>query len=272
MKTILAPTDFSANAENSLEYAANIALLAKAKLILFNVYSVPVPVADVPVPMIPIDEVEKKCLTDLKHLQEKLELKYAGLQIEIIASVGFIIEEILSLIEEKKADMVIMGVTGNGKSSSVFGSTTTAVMKRSKCPIFAIPSGAVYVKPQKVALACDYSAIVSDEVTDKLKHFVHLFDSKLLIFNVLKRAEVLTYEKAAAEVNLENSLCDTEHYLYYPAGDKLEDEAANFIEKNNVDILVMIPHNYSFVENIFHKRKTKQMTFLTKIPLLSIHE
>jgi nucleotide-binding universal stress UspA family protein len=272
MKTILVPTDFSANAENAATYAAELALLAKAKLILLNVYSVPLPVADVPVTMIPIDELEAQCMADLKNLQNKIALKHPGLESEIITKAGFVVEEILLMAEEYKADLIVMGVLGNGKSTSVFGSNTTALMKKAKCPVLAIPAGLIFIRPEKIALACDYSAIVPEHVTDTVKYFVHLLGSKLHVFNVLKRAELVTYEKASAEVNLENSLCDIEHSLHYPSGENLLEETNNFIETNNIGMLVMIPHSYNLISRLFHTSSTKKMAFHTKIPLLSIHE
>ncbi|HTA84283.1 MAG TPA: universal stress protein [Bacteroidia bacterium] len=272
MKTILVPTDFSANAENAATYAAELALLAKAKLVLLNVYSVPLPVADVPVTMIPIDELEAQCMADLKSLQNKIALKHPGLESEIITKAGFVVEEILLMAEEYKADLIVMGVLGNGKSTSVFGSNTTALMKKAKCPVLAIPAGLAFVKPTKIALACDYSAIVPEHVTDTVKYFVHLLGSKLHVFNVLKRAELVTYQKASAEVNLENSLCDIEHSLHYPSGENLLEETNNFIETNNIGMLVMIPHSYNLISGMFHASSTKKMAFHTKIPLLSIHE
>ena len=39
MNTILVPVDFSANAENSADYAAEVAALSKSKLVLLHVCS-----------------------------------------------------------------------------------------------------------------------------------------------------------------------------------------------------------------------------------------
>jgi len=272
MKTILVPIDFSASAENSADYAAEIAALSKAKVILLHVCSAPVPVADVPITMIPIDELEKQSLTDLESLQKSLMVRHPGVEIESVVRTGFIIEEILLMEDEYKPELLVMGVTGKGRTSEIFGSNTTALIKKVECPVLAIPSGVRYSKPEKIALACDYSAIVPDKVTDRLKDFVKLFGSKLLIFDVLRPAEVITYQKAAAEVNLENSLSEIEHSIYYPSGNDIVNETNEFLERNNVGMVVMVPHNYTFIHKVFHSSKTKKMALYTKVPLLSIHE
>lgn len=272
MKTILVPVDFSTTAENAAAYAAELAKLSKAKLILLNIYSVPIPVTDVPITNIPLEEVEWDSIKELKIFNKNLTLKYPEVETEIVTRAGFVVDGIHLMIEEYKPDLVIIGMKGLGKSSSFFGSNATLVMKKAKCPVLCIPEGIKFIKPAKIALACDYKAIVPDEAVNKFKYFVELFKSKVLLFDVLKRAELVTYQKAAAEVNLENSLGNMEHSVYYPSGDNLPEEINRFIEKNNVDMLVMFPHNYPFFQNLFHHSATKEMAFSTKVPLLTIHE
>lgn len=272
MKTILVPIDFSPASQNSTNYAAEVALLAKAKIILLNVYSVPVPVADVPIPIVPLEEIEQKCLAELKVRQSQLQIKYPQLHVEVQTRAGFVTDEILSAIKEYHADLVVMGVLGNGKTSAIFGSNTASVIKKATCPVMAIPPDLTFSVPAKIALACDYSATVPEKVTDALKAIIKLFGAKLLIFDVLKPAELVTYQKALAEINLETSLSDIEHSMYYPSGTDLMETTQDFIDRNNVDMLVMIPHNYNFVQQLFHKSNTRKLALHTKTPLLSIHE
>jgi nucleotide-binding universal stress UspA family protein len=272
MKTILVPVDFSSSSENAAEYAAEFAKYSKAKLILLHVYSVPVPVADVPVTTIPLEEVEEESIKHLSAFNKKLEHKYPGIETEMITSAGFVVEEILLMAEERSPELIIMGLGSDAKSKGIFGSNTTTIIKRAKCPVLTIPSEIRFKKPEKIALACDYSAIVPDAVVSKFKEYVKMFGAKVLVFDVLRRAELVTYQKAAAEVNLENSLVDVGHSLYYPSGDNLPEEANSFIERQNVDVLVMIPHNYTFFQSLFHRSATKQMAFQATVPLLTIHE
>jgi len=138
MKTILVPVDFSAVAENAANYAAELAVQAKAKIILLNVYSIPVPVADVPVVSIPLDEVEQASLTQLNILQKKLNTKYAKLEIEVIASAGFVVEEIYAMEEKHHTDLIVMGVNGKGKAPGFFGSNASTVIKKAKCMVLII--------------------------------------------------------------------------------------------------------------------------------------
>lgn len=272
MKNILVPVDFSKVSENAADYAAEFARCINAKLILYYVFSPPVPVADVPVVFFDPQEIEKKNMKMLHTLDKKLKTKYGKIETELWNEPGFVVDAITHFTQQHKIDIVIMGVTGAGKSPGILGSNTTSVMHRIKVPVLVIPQGCEFKKPSTIALACDYKSVLPDEAIDKFKFFAHLFDSKVLLFNVIKNDELESYQKAAAEVNLENMLSDLEHSIHFSSGNNLPDEINKFIDKHKVDMLVMFPHHYNLIEGIFHRSATKEMAFLSHVPLLSIYE
>ncbi len=272
MKNILVPTDFSEVSDNAADYAAELAKITNAKLIFYYVFTVPVPVADAPVIAIPVEDLEKESMKLLHALDKKVKTRHGNIVTELRAQPGFVVDEIISFTKEHKIDLVVMGVTGAGKTPGMLGSNATSVMHHAESPVLVVPKEYKFKKPEAIALACDYKSILPDEAVDKFKSFVALFNSKVLVFNVLKPKELATYEKAATEVNLENALDDIEHSLYFPASDNLHHEINSFVEKHKAEILVMFPHNYSFFKGLVHHSATKEMAFLTHIPLLSIHE
>jgi nucleotide-binding universal stress UspA family protein len=272
MKTILATTDFSEISENAVNYAAEVAKLWNAKLILFHGYSVPIPVSEVPVISIEFDELEKENMKLLNKLDAKLQAKYGKLETELLTKPGMVVDEILTLVKERKIDLVVMGITGAGKTAAILGSNTTTIIKKCKQPVIAVPANFKFKQPKKIALACDYKAIIPDRAVDKLKDIVTSFNAKLLIFDVLKKTELVSYTKAFAEVNLENALGELEHSVHFPSGDDLGHEVNEFVSKNHADMIAVMPHNYNFFEGLFHHSSAKKIALATHIPLLSIHE
>ncbi len=272
MKNILVPTDFSDVSDSAADYAAELAKVTNAKLILYHVFTVPVPVADTPVIAVPMEDLEKENMKLLQAMDKRMKVKHGKIEIELRTQPGFVVDEIISFTKEHKIDMVVMGVTGAGKTPGMLGSNATSVMHHALSPVMVVPHGYKFVKPSTIALACDYKSILPDEAVEKFKSFARLFNSKVLVFNVLKPHELATYQKAATEVNLENALGDLEHSLYFPTGENMGEEINSFADKHNAEILAMFPHNYSFLKGMVHHSATKEMAFLTHVPLLSIHE
>ena len=138
--------------------------------------------------------------------------------------------------------------------------------------MLAIPQNSTFKDASKIALACDYKSIVPDHVVQNFKKFIKIFGAKVLVFDVLKKAELVSYAKAAAEVNLENSLGTIDHSLYFPSGDDLQKEVNEFVDRHNIDILTVMPHNYKFISGLFHHSGAKKIALATHVPILSIHE
>jgi nucleotide-binding universal stress UspA family protein len=272
MKTILVPIDFTEACENAANYAAELAKFTKARVIFLHTYSLTGPLAEIPVTAIRFDEIEKINDALLKSLDVKIKAVHGDIETELIATAGFPIEEIILVSEQKKVDMIVIGTTEQGKIPAILNSNTVSVIKGARCPVLTIPENVRFAKPRTIALACDYNSILPDEVVSSFKNYVKLFDAKVLVFDVLKKAELVTAEKAIAEENLNESLNDIDHSLYFPSGDNVVEEINSFVDGHKVDVLAMIPHKYNFISGLFHNSNTKLMALHTRVPLLTIHD
>ena len=272
MKTILVPTDFSKASENAANCAIELASFYKdTKIILFHVYSIQKSFADSYIIPIHIEELETDSYNLLKVFSKKLVITNENIEIKLLANLGFVADEIFNIHEERNIDLTIMGIK-TMDTEAISGGNIISVIEKSKKPVLVIPDTIKFKKPEKIAFACNYNKTLPDDTVSKLKDYINLFNAKILIFDVLKKDEVVTAEKIKAEMNMESSLADINHSISFPVGNDLTESINNFVRKNMADVLVMIPHQYSFIQNIFHHSHTKDMVLKTEVPLLSIHE
>jgi universal stress protein A len=145
-KRILVPIDFSHASIEALDYAALLAGVSGAQLILLTVedvgkYAGYPPIAYYPSPK----DLEKELLNVFNDGMKKwpkhpLHAYDDGLK--IIGKVGFVIDEILKTAGEHKADMIIMGTHGRrGISRALMGSVTEETIRRAVCPVLAVRTG-----------------------------------------------------------------------------------------------------------------------------------
>ncbi|MBI4944953.1 MAG: universal stress protein [Bacteroidetes bacterium] len=274
MKTILVPTDYSNSANNALQYAVELAQFSQATIILLHAYQIPIPTGEVPVMMIAPQELEEDNSMRIKKLEREVISRISGnIKIESVVRAGFVPDEIMDVAKEKSADLIVMGVTGSGKlGDALIGSNTISVIKHSQIPVLAIPKDTRYKKIQKIVLAYDYHHEMKENVMKKFKEFVELFKAKVLVLNVVSPTEVPAYEKAVVGVTIENSLKDTEHTVFFPSAEDISEEINEFADAHQCDLLVMVPHKHKLLERLFRKSNTKQMSFHTHIPLLTLHD
>jgi nucleotide-binding universal stress UspA family protein len=274
MKTILVPTDYSDVAGNALQYAVELAKFSNAKLILLHAYQVPVPTGEVPIMLITPQELEKSNQERIKKLEKEITVQVSGKsEVESVVRVGFTVEEIMDVVKEKKADLIVMGITGTGKlSETLIGSHTASLIKQTKTPVLVVPKDARWQEVSKIVLACNYSEPVNTKAINSVKEFAKLFNAKILVLDVEKPVAVPMYENTAAGEVLENTLRGVDHALFYSSAENMTDGINTFADEHKCDWVAMIPHKHTILSRLFHESNTKKMAFHTHIPLLSIHD
>lgn len=275
MKNILVPTDYSSAANNALQYAIELAKKTGANLVLVHAYHIPVPTTEVPVLVISPLELSEENERRMKRLEnEVISGTDKKIKVKTIVRPGFPADVIIEESIDKKADLIVMGITGKGDKAGepLLGSIATAVMKRSLIPVLTVPKGTEFREIRKIALAYDYEREMKHSVLLELKNYVKLFQAELLVVDVINPVEVPSMENAVAGIKLERSLEDVHHSLHFPASDDIIAEINSFVDTHNCDLLVMVPHKHKLLSAIFHKSNTRKMAFHTHLPLLTFHD
>jgi nucleotide-binding universal stress UspA family protein len=274
MKTLLAATDFSRASRNAINYAAELAKKSKAKLVLFHAYLPPIIISDVPV-IIPFEQLEKKAMQALRRISNSLSLKHGRfLQIELVCKYGLPLDAIESFSKERKVDLIVMGMQGAGLiEERLVGSTATKLIAESKIPVITVGKKVKYRPLKKIAFASDLNVVSNKNVLNPLKEIADLYKSHIYILNVIKDDKKLpSISEAVAGLKLENTLKEYKHSFCSIVNKNVADGINDFIKKNNMDLVVMIPRKHSIFKSFFKERETKKVAFHTAVPMLTLQD
>jgi nucleotide-binding universal stress UspA family protein len=272
MKTILVPTDFSDASRNASEYAVAYAKQFGYKLLLCHVYHLPV----ISVPEEPLLVLENPKVYHRSHLQSLQEeaaflSKNNEVEIDCKAIEGFAVDEILALEQERYPELIIMGMgTEGGLSELIIGSIATDIIRKSKTPVLLVPEKASFRKIDKITLAYDYKIDQDVQILEPLKELVKESAAKLFILNVGKKDPEQDAIKAIAGIKIEKYFSDIAFTTHFTENDDFSAGINEFIESENIDLIVMIPHKHNFLERLFKESHTKKIAFHTHIPLLTL--
>jgi nucleotide-binding universal stress UspA family protein len=272
MKTAIIPINFSEASENAARYAFELAQYEKEiKLLLFHTFLIQPAIADPPTIPVNINELDlgKERTQLLKEFNDTLKQTYGNAETELIVKQGSVLNEVVELIKSRSIDLIVIGVNSDDNTED---NKAISIIKTSKIPVLIVPRNTKFKKPEKIALALDHTTTLDETVIRQIKDWVKLFQSKLLIFDVLKKAEQVSSEKLAVEITIEDSFEEIDYASHFPTGDDLYQEINSFITKSNSDMLIMIKHHHMFLQDAFHHSKTKKMTFQTQVPLLILPE
>lgn len=275
MKTIIIPTDFSSTATNAMNYGLDMAIAIRADVILFHVYSVPVSVADVPVLLVSIEELEKNAQSQMASLKTKVDHITSGqINIKTETRLGDTVDELEKLCEQVQPFAVIMGMReASGIERTLFGSTTMSVVHRLVWPVIAVPPGKEYGKGiKKIGFACDLKDVVDTTPAGVIKNIVNQFNASLDVLNVSADGEQIIKETSGEFVLLKTMLAEINPKYTFVQNKDVEDGINEFAEKNNLDMIIAIPKKHKLLDGLFKKRSTKKLVFHSHVPVMCVHE
>ena len=274
MKHIIVPTDFSENAQNAFDYALHLAKKYKSSITVYHACQIPTSSVHRPAP----SAIEQEKQNILNETRQKLKTiceksRGTGIYCNIEMSVSPVSEGITATSEKTGADLIVMGTLGaSGISRWLFGSTTADVIQNSVIPVLAIPKKATYRPIEKIVFATDYRD--SDFIfISKLVNLASVFQSELRILHVQTeegefRSEAL-FDSFRRKVNTLFDYRKTCFHLIEK--EDVVDAINNFANDCGADLISMATSRRNLFDRIFNKSMTREMAYITKIPLLAFN-
>lgn len=280
MKTLLVLTDFSSSAFNAAKYVAELSkdlqtdriliyhssYLDDPELILVTEIAVMAPGVNT--------ETEQEIIRKLERLKQELQaFTEAKTVIETITNELPLLDGIREIIKRENVDMVAAGMYGAGdKGNNSVGKHTVNLMKNRDFPFLIIPASANYEGIKISVLACDLRRTLDTLPADEIKAFVKQLGSKLLIVNIehgeaLGAAGYLTEETA-----LHNLLDNVNPEFHYLNQENTIEGILDFAQNQQANLIIAVPKQRGFLENLFHESSTKKLAVNTLVPLLLFHQ
>ena len=261
MDTVIVPVDFSPTSLHAARYAAKLLVgHYGVNMVLYHSYSKASEAA----------EAEK----NLRILKEELMRDHIVKMEVLVQQEDDFVAGLEKAARHRRADLVIMGITGRSALAQVFfGSNTLKMVETKTCPILIVPESASVSDIRNVMLTSDFKNTQNSTPSGPIKDFLNAFKPKLHVVNVDKDHYIsLTdnYEKEKQELKKMFSEYNPEFYFMRLFD---VDEAINmFADEMNIDLIIVIRKNHSFLEKLLKGSRTRSLTYHSKIPILVMHE
>ncbi|MGZ3862191.1 MAG: universal stress protein [Bacteroidia bacterium] len=204
-----------------------------------------------------------------------LHIKPEDLNFECVVREGSASQQIKAEATEVVHDLIIMGTHGAGALSKLlFGSHTWDVIKKSSTPVLAIPPEARFGKIKELVFATEYRE-GELPVINFLTQIAAKLQANLTVLHISNSAISASAEKKLAKDfahELENKITFPNVSIQAVHSPDIIPGIDEFCKKKQADWLIMSPAKRNFIEKVIdlHGSTTKQMSFHTRMPLLSI--
>lgn len=162
-KTILVPTDFSANALHAAQYACQIAKQNDYDIELFHCYTSSTAIDEE-------NSTELKADVLIKELKEQLLKYHPTLNIKTKCVSRLLTDVFPEYAVGPEFALVVMGTTGAGEGKPIiWGSNTSFISSKTKIPVIAIPPGTEKFASENIAILTNFK---SEEI-ETLNNYIH---------------------------------------------------------------------------------------------------
>lgn len=274
MKHFLIATDFSPASNRAVEYGLKLADALDASATLVAAYEeIPVPITDTAsVTIIDAGDIKHLAEQGLRRQQDLFQMNRVQ-PIATIAVRGPVVASILDAATELNADMIVAGMKGEGKSvRKLFGSTVTALARKTPVPLLVVPEEARYRPLVNILLGNDIRPDVNIHSLDPLQEFVTIFNSRLYAVRVVQKGAKELIEVIHREKLLQDLDKTWKVKFEYEMGEDIVPVLNEFVRTHDIEMVVMVPHPRSLPERWFVRSHTRKMIFEASVPLLILPE
>lgn len=266
MKSILVPTDFSTTADKALDYAVGLAKALDTNIILLHC----------------IDHKDTSAGSEetmhatLRRYKTSVGEQHGVTVIEKLSH-NKLMEEVDRVGKEEDVVFIIMGTQGaSGFKTAFFGTLTAAVIAHSTKPVITVPFDYEWKIPRQFLLALSdaHEQLETFEPVLQLGHAFHAH-LKTVVFSKDNDEGVLIMEHSRAISQIHDQLSaafkESQIDMEHLSGKDFHDTLQQYIHEHETDLLVMVTHKRSFLQNLIHFSVTRQMSYHTTVPLMSLH-
>ena len=269
-KIILVPVDFSPASENATDYAAEMALVINADILLLHIYQIPVVYLEIPF-AVKEEEIRQDAENKINVLKKRLIKEKQHLTIETEVRTGVFFHELKTVCENIDPYYVIMGNQGTtAVERLLFGGHTVEVMKRLMYPLITVPLSVTFSSIKRIGLACDLHNVVDTIPVDEIKMLVENFNAELHVLNI-DRFAVFNPHTDYDSVLLEEELASLHPTYHFLTNENTDKAIIDFTEINNIDLLIMVPRRSGLLRKLIHKSHTKQLVIHSHVPVMAMH-
>ena len=261
MNTVIVPVDFSDTSLHAARYAAQMLVgHYGVTLLLYHSYSKPSEAAE--------------ATAALEKLKAEL-MKDHIVKMEVLAhEESDFVDGLERAARHRKADLVIMGITGKSSLAQVFfGSNTLKMAETKACPVLIVPEKAPFSPIKNVMLTSDFKDNYNTTPSVPIKSILDVFHPQLHVVNVDKNHYIsLTENYEKEKQDLKKLFADYHPEFYFMRLYDIDEALNLFAADRDIDLIITIQRNHSLMEKLFSTNRTKKLSYHSKIPILVIHE
>jgi nucleotide-binding universal stress UspA family protein len=265
MKNILLPTDFSSTSFHAATFALDLFGTSGMRYTLLNTYLKPAYrnfLMGVNV------DTERASRNGLRRMERRCRQHAPGVRLSLKSGFGTLEQEIGTLHQEGRADLVVLGTQGEGNYGLV-GHNTKAVITGADVPVVAVPAQWKPGKLKRILLADDGLGLNARTLAP-LVSLAKLAKAHVEVVHI--RDERDRSGSSDRQAILRLLLEGVSHGFTMRTDNNVEEALDALALEQDVQLVTVVRRQRGLIERLFQGSHSKRMAMHTSVPLLVLHE
>lgn len=268
MVNVLIPTDFSANAENAFFYA--LSLLKRKKCTFYITHILGGSAKYFPYKKPEADDLAKK---QILQLILKAEKNFSDESYVFFSQVlyGNTVDSIRNEVEDKKINLIVIGVKGRAASDNSVGSTTADIIHKVKCSTLIVPEKATFTPGKNIAFPTDYSIFYGSEILETISFYQKQLHSKIHILYLSKKDEKMIEAQKQNKELLQEYFSENLHCFCAVTSKEIDSAVKSYVANNDIGLIALAARDIHIFQQLLlnptHTGKIQQ----AYVPFLVLH-
>jgi nucleotide-binding universal stress UspA family protein len=276
MKTVLIPIDFSAAADNAIQYTASLIHdIQVDRVILLNSYFVSTYTQLLPAAQFlqfsseEISQERHNIEIQLEEIGARfVQLCDSSVQIDTQISELPLLRAIQETVQMEQVELLILGSDDQTRTNeSLIGRQLIAIAKASRIPVLIIPSDVTYRKVERVLIPCNFATISRLSLLSAFQQKAQWLRAQLLLLNV-KPAENQYWKDPDHLQSIKNMLQDYDYKLYNSDIRNTLDGFLDFADQHAVQLIISLSGKESFFHGLTHMNISEAIALNSRQPVL----
>ncbi|MGN6530908.1 MAG: universal stress protein [Ginsengibacter sp.] len=279
MKTLLVPVDFTAASANAIDFAAKWAVKYNYEriILLRSFYTSMYETVIMGGEFANVDQNylnktranEKEQLNNLcKELDEK-----TGKNIKVQTAVTELplLRSIVHVVKTEQPVTILLGIDKSDYSNeSLISGNVISIAKISPVRVLIVPRDYKYAEVEKALVPCNFDAIDDIDKINRLRTSPQWEHVQLMVLNVdpKRRYMAADFKFLEKEKALHAYLKNFHHQIYYADNSNVIDGILYFEKINEVQLIIALPGEYSFLYSLTHKNISEAIYRNAKLPVM----
>lgn len=276
MRKILIPTDFSENAMNALKYATELFKYEISEFYIMNTYQEE-SYSEVVLPTqgaldIATSKISKTSNEQLQIIKKDIITISPNPRhkFHTISANNLLLDKADRIVDQENIDIVVMGTKGKTNDKKLtFGSNTLQVLKYVQCPVLAIPENYAYIQPKHILFPTNFMIPYKRRELKLVCEIAAPFRATIDVLYI-SISDKLSRRQQENKEFLKEELCKNTINFKTENSKHLINSIYKYIREKDIDMLVMVNTEHSFLENIVFQSPLDELSLNLDIPFLSL--